>query len=236
LETCSVRGCDQQTLGKSVCYFHRKQLDGLIPKRDRIFYLRRRDEQLLGNTSKLTKRQHKLFKSFFSDAKLIAHSFSSFSAQTQMNYAEYLQECLVKLWELIIYNEIDLQRNYKAFVCRRLYSACANRTQEAITWNNRKLLLQKQHWVLDLEEAFIQAQHQLRVDNLLEMVRTTPMEAVDRAILNHNLYPMSHEIKSLRLIAKEFGLTPGAISKRAIKLLTKLRTNFHSRGETSYWN
>lgn len=236
MSTCTVRGCQQQTFGRSLCYFHRKQIDGIIPKRDRVFYLKKKDNALIGRNSTLTAEQHKLFKQFDADAKLIAKSFSSFSAQTQMNYTEYLQECMVKLWELIIYDEIDFSRNYKSFVCRRMFSACANKTREELLWHGNKALLMNQHWVSDLEEEYIRAQHQLRIDKLMELVRTVTLDTIDRAILNHYLYPMSHEVKSLRLLAKEHSISKSLISIKATKLLSKLRVVFADAGETSYWN
>jgi RNA polymerase sigma factor (sigma-70 family) len=233
--TCKISGCTQPTFhGAELCYFHRKQKVGLLPKDDRLHYLTTKDLKVVGKQDQLNRQQTELFDCFLPLARDVAKRFASRYTSGLLDFDDYFQMCAIKLWQLILFNELDLSKNARAYVIKSYISECVDFTKEHFEKTGMNVCLFTNLPGEDLEECIIISARNIELQRVVETILVRASE-LERCIFFHHLYPADHEPWAIRRIAKVCGESRMTTWRTRQKLIRKLREKLALYGDLNYW-
>ena len=233
--TCKLSGCVQPTFhGAELCYFHRKQKTGLLPKADRVHYLTAKDLRVVDKNDALSRQQLELFDCFLPLARDVSRRFASRYTSGLLDADDYFQMCAIKLWQLILFNELDLSKNARAYVIKTFISECVDLTKEHFANTQMNVCLFVGIPGEDLEECIVVSARNIELQRVVERVLSRASD-VERCIFLHHLYPVDHEVWAIRKIAKVCGESRMSTWRKRQKLLKKLRAVLDLYGDLNYW-
>ena len=205
MHTCAVNGCSQQTLGKPLCYFHRKQALGLI-------------EVSAYEEPAATEVEVDLFNKYQSLARGVGARFASKTKSRGKSLSDYAQICYLSLWKQIRCGDYKHARHLVSY----LQSACWNALHDATSGARSVDTVSIDSMLLCVPES--PEGTCIRVETLKRLKRVIKKcDKLDRAIFHKHLYPVMFSVQSLRSLARHYKVSHVVLSIRKHRLLAKLK-------------
>lgn len=229
---CAIDRCEQQALGShELCYFHRKQRDGLIPVTDRVYYLSDSDMAMLARHDKKDRVWLKYGMKFrpwvINTASKLAYRF-----RMTDKFDDLKQEGLLKMWQLG--DKADLSKKpaqIVSFLKQRVRGHLLDFIAKEIKWvNQHELFSQKDFDPDEIVDESLSLEPQKPEVTEAEMQEfRESLTSKEQAVLM--LTMLCENPMTTREAAKELGYkSPQSISNTQQKILEKGKEWFNGNG------
>jgi hypothetical protein len=202
---CAVAGCSQQTFGKSLCYFHRKQAIGLIE-------VSKYDEL------PATEEEVALFNKYQSLARGVGVRFAAKSKNKSKSVADYMQIGYLTLWKQIRCENYKQAKHLISY----LQSACWNAMYDSVSGGRSVDTVSIDSMLICAPESpegvCIEADTLKKLKHVVKKC-----DKLDRAIFHRHLYPIMYNVQSLRSLGRYYKVSHVVLAIRKRRLLKRLR-------------
>lgn len=202
---CAVEGCSQNTLGKSLCYFHRKQALGLI-------------EVSAYEEPAATSEQLEMFNKYQSLARGVGARFAAKSKNRGKSMLDFVQIGYLALWKQARCGDYKHARHLISY----LQSACWNAMHDAVMGARTVDTVSIDSMLICVPES--PEGVCIRVDTLKKLKRMIKKcDKLDRAIFHKHLCPVMYNVQSLRSLARDYKVSHVSLAIRKHRLLKRLK-------------
>jgi RNA polymerase sigma factor (sigma-70 family) len=205
MHDCAVDGCSQPTLGKPLCYFHRKQACGLI-------------EISVYEERAATEQEVEMFEQYKSLARSVGMRFATKSKNRSKSMMDFVQIGYLALWKQIRCGDYKIAK----YLVSYLQSSCWNAMYDAVSGVKSVDAVSIDSMLLCAPES--PEGTCIRVDTLKRLKHVIKRcDKLDRAIFHKNIYPIMYNVQSLRSLAKSYNVSHVTLSTRKKRLLKRLK-------------